>query len=90
MFSLVVLHRFKKKYKYFCPPPPTRKSEAEEVSSAEDKVQFALGVEYEKILHYCIAHLRRADGGLRPKREDRAVGSMNLLAQGEETPRLVA
>ena len=77
-------------YKYFCPPPPTRKSEAVEVSSAEDKVRSALGTEYNKCLHYCIAHLRRADGGLRPKGGDRPVGSMNLLAKGEETPRLVA
>ena len=86
----ITLHNERFQYKYFCPPPPTRKSEAEDVRSAEDKVRSALGMEYEKILHYCIAHLRRADGGLRPKGEDRAVGSMNLLAQGEDTPRLVA
>jgi hypothetical protein len=46
-------------------------------------------MEYNKSLHFGIAHLRRADGGLRPKGAERAVGSMNLLAEGEAA-RLVA
>ncbi len=40
-------NRFKKTYQYFCPPPPTRKGDAEEVSSV-DKVRSALGIEHNK------------------------------------------
>ena len=80
--------RFKKSHEFFCPPPPTRKGDAQEVCPV-DKVRSALGSEYNKSLHFCIAHLRRADGGLRPKGAERAVGSMNLLAAGDAA-RLVA
>ena len=86
------LNRFKKSPKFLCPPPPKRKvnSLVEEsvVACGIDKVRGALGNEYIKALHYCIAHLRRADGALRPKSETRPVGSMNLLAAGD-TVRLV-
>ena len=64
-----------------------RKGDGEDVSTV-DKIRSALGIEYNKSLHYCIAHLRRADGGLRPKGEERPAGSMNLLAEGD-TARLV-
>ena len=83
-------NRFKKTHTILCPPPPTRtggKGRTENRATI-DKVRSALGIEYTKALHYCIAHLRRADGGLRPKGPDRPVGSMNLLAEGE-TVRLV-
>ena len=69
-------------HRYFCPPPPTRKGNAEDGNNI-DKIQSALGYEYMKTIHYCMAHLRRADGGLRPKGEGQPVGSMNLLAEGE-------
>ena len=78
-------YRFKKGPTYFCPPPPTRGKGDE---SNIDKVRSALGNEYSKQLHYCIGHLRRADGGLRPKKEGGSVCSMDLLA-GWEAVRLV-
>jgi hypothetical protein len=85
-------NRFKKSPKFFCPPPPKRGKQTQESEEADglgiDKVRSALGNEYSKLLHYCIAHLRRADGALRPKSESRTVGSMNLLAEGD-TARLV-
>jgi len=49
-----------------------------------DKVRSALGVEYSKALHYAIAHLRRADGGLRPKQAEVAGCSMDLLSGGDK------
>ena len=80
--------RFKGKHKYFCPPPPTRAtrvggSPGSGVSPGEsiDKVRSALALEYVKNLHYTIAHLRRADGGLRPKTADAPTCSMDLFAE---------
>ena len=73
--------RYEKCFQYFCPPPSVRGGEAGE--SGVDKVRSALGHEYYKTLHYAIAHLRRADGGLRPKTEGAAGCSMNLLARGD-------
>jgi hypothetical protein len=72
-----VRDRFKDNPVYFCPPPPTRGLGPDE--SKLDKVRSALAGEYSKTLHYCIGHLRRADGGLRPKKEG-SVCSMDLLA----------
>ncbi len=76
-----VCDRFKDSPEYFCPPQPLRGHGPAE--SKMDKVRSALASEYSKPLHYCIAHLRRADGGLRPKTEGSAPGSapsMDLLA----------
>ncbi len=69
----------------FCPPPPTRGKAKPglETEHTIDKVRSALGVEYIKNLHYAIAHLRRADGGLRPKTAENVSCSMNLLAEGQ-------
>jgi hypothetical protein len=74
--------RFKKQHDYFCPPPPLRGIEGDETCGA-DKIRSALGMEYCKPLHYAIAHLRRADGALRPKREGVPGCSMDLLSAGE-------
>jgi hypothetical protein len=40
-------------------------------------------MQYVKNLHYAIAHLRRADGGLRPKAAANASCSMNLSSEGQ-------
>jgi hypothetical protein len=69
----------------FCPPPHTRGKGKHglETEHTIDKVRSALGVGYIKNLHYAIAHLRRADGGLRPKTAANASCSMNLLSEGQ-------
>ena len=72
----------------FCPPPATRgkvtPGKKGESGHPVDKVCSALGLEYSKCLHYAIAHLRRADGGLRPKSADNTTPcSMNLLCEGQ-------
>ncbi len=69
----------------FCIPPPTRGKAKPglETEHTSDKVRSALGVQYFKSLHYTIAHLRRADGGLRLKSAANASCSMNLLSQGQ-------
>ncbi len=48
-----------------------------------DKIRSALGIEYSKALHYAIGHLRRADDGLRPKKDGEPGCSMGLLAGGD-------
>ncbi len=49
-----------------------------------DKVKSALGVEYSKALHSTIAHLSRADGGLRPKQAGIYGCSMDILSGGDK------
>ena len=73
---------FTKQHDYFCPPPPLRGIQGEECGV--DKVRSALGREYSKPLHYAIAHLRRADGGLRPKKEGVPGCSMDLLSASDQ------
>ncbi len=72
----------------FCPVPRSPQTRDE---STIDKIRSALGNEYSKPLNYCIGHLRRADGALRPKTDRTSGCSMNLLAQGDTVSlRLVA
>ena len=73
--------RFKKTINIFCPPPPMRGGGQGECGV--DKIRSALGIEYSKALHYAIGHLRRADGGLRPKKDGEPGCSMDLLAGGD-------
>ena len=57
-----------------------------------DNVLSALGVGYSKALHYTIAHLRRADGGLSLTEAEASGGSlagntsctMDLLSGGDK------
>ena len=52
MFLFFAWGRFKKHNEFFCQPPPTRKGDGKEVIPV-DKVRSALGVEYNKSLHFC-------------------------------------
>jgi hypothetical protein len=76
-----LLCRFKETHELFCPPPAVRSGGPGECGV--DKVRSALGIEYSMGLQYAIGHLRRGDGGLRPKKDGEPGCSMDLLAGGD-------
>jgi hypothetical protein len=65
---------------YFCPPPSIKSKKNPELSEAEntaDKVG-AFARDYDMMLHFAIAHMRRVDGALPPKQD--GTKALDLLA----------
>ena len=72
-------------YKYFCPPPSIK---ATAKLSAEDNLDHsveklgAMGHDYDILLHFAVAHMRRVDGALQPRPD--GTKPLNLLAPAGE------
>ena len=67
-------------------PPASNKSTAKQSSEddqehSEEKLG-ALGQDYDILLHFAVAHLRRVDGALQPRPD--GTKSLNLLAPAGE------
>jgi hypothetical protein len=59
---------------YFCPPPDKKAKKADGYTESIG----VLGLKYDPLMHYAIAHLRRVDGALPPLAN--GAKALNLLA----------
>lgn len=70
------------KYKYFCPPRAIKDTKRRAADDEGEEKLGALGHDYDILLHFAIAHMRRVDGAL-PGKQD-GTKSLDLLAPAGE------
>jgi hypothetical protein len=80
--ALVLFRWPSQKYKYFCPPRAIKDTKRRAADDEGEEKLGALGHDYDILLHFAIAHMRRVDGAL-PGKQD-GTKSLDLLAPAGE------